>query len=451
MESSLIPKKVKTLAATAAGGFVLGSAFLVAGGNLFRIPDGDGPPSPVIKAPPLAMVPTGNTTHPLAREGEQIVKAIPLTALTPAELLARGIVIEPAAQRTTAVPPQTPPTKVVTPAVVKQPTAQPKLVSLHRSLMEPDVHQAPLSYYFTKRTWMEEMPAVYQAVLWGDTDVVSFMLSQGMDPNARTLSGDTPLCAAVRSNQESMVDLLLLYGADPNLPGREGQAPLALASLKRSPEILRHLVRNGADPNEPFATPVDQSILEEVTIRDLRYFLANDRGVTPLMACASRGDVEGAVELLRHGARTDKYTRKEKRYALNFAATQKYLFLMRVLLGRSPDAEPNLLVTVDLSQQKAWITKDGKVINSTKVSSGRDGYETPAGRYVVTDKHRSHTSTLYHVEMPWFMRLNCSAIGLHSGHVTGRPASHGCVRLPWDKAKEFFGIVQVGDEVEIVH
>ena len=108
-------------------------------------------------------------------------------------------------------------------------------------------------------------------------------------------------------------------------------------------------------------------------------------------------------------------------------------------------------MTVDLSSQRAWVTKQGRIINHTMVSTGREGYGTPAGRYVITDKHTSHVSTLYHVAMPWFMRLNCGAIGLHSGYVTGQPASHGCIRLPYDKAKQFFSQVRVGDEVEIVY
>ncbi|MDB6119210.1 MAG: hypothetical protein JWO08_2991, partial [Verrucomicrobiaceae bacterium] len=169
-----------------------------------------------------------------------------------------------------------------------------------------------------------------------------------------------------------------------------------------------------------------------------------------LMACAARGDVENAVLLMKHSASTEANTKRFNRYALDFAAEQSYLFLMRILLGRSPDAEPELLVTVDLSKQRAWIARHGKVIDTTSVSTGRDGYDTPAGRYVVTDKHRDWTSTLYKASMPWFMRLNCSAIGLHAGYVTGRPASHGCVRLPPEKAREWFKIVGVGDEVQIV-
>ena len=205
-----------------------------------------------------------------------------------------------------------------------------------------------------------------------------------------------------------------------------------------------------APPNQPFVTPVQPELTEALPIKDLKYWLRVDTGVTPLMACAARGDVEAAAVLIRNGAKPGVCTKKHKRYPINFAATQGYLFLMRVLLGRSPDEEPALLVTVDLSQQKAWITKKGEIIDSTRVSTGRSGHETPAGRYVVTDKHKHHTSTIYKVDMPWFMRLNCGAIGLHSGHVTGRPASHGCVRLPFNKARDFFSKVSVGDEVQIV-
>jgi lipoprotein-anchoring transpeptidase ErfK/SrfK len=123
---------------------------------------------------------------------------------------------------------------------------------------------------------------------------------------------------------------------------------------------------------------------------------------------------------------------------------------MRILLGRQPEAEPHILVTVDLSNQKAWVEIEGERQIDTKISSGRSGYRTPAGRFVITDKHKKWTSTIYKVPMPYFMRLNCGAIGLHSGYVTGRPASHGCIRLPHAIAKQVFDMVRVGDEVQIL-
>lgn len=294
------------------------------------------------------------------------------------------------------------------------------------------------------------IPPLYYAAMMGDMALAKDALAAGMDVNATTAGGDTALCAAVWHGQQDMVQLLLLAGADPNLPGRERQAPLLLASLRRSTDILEGLLLAGADANARFTSPLPKAILDAVQIRDLKSSMSYDRGHTALIACAARGDVEGASLLLRYGAKTGLPTQKHYRYPINFAATQGYLFLMRVLLGRPADEEPNLLVTVDLSKQKAWITQDGVVVDTTSISSGREGYSTPQGRYVVTDKHRTWTSTLYHVSMPYFMRLNCSAIGLHQGHVTGRPASHGCIRLPADKARAFFARVQVGDEVEII-
>jgi hypothetical protein len=297
----------------------------------------------------------------------------------------------------------------------------------------------------------DALPSVFQAVILRDAERVARLVAMGFNPSERTQFGDTPLCAAVRSGQADMVPVLAMCGVDLNEPGRENQAPILVASLRRNTPVLAALTSLGVDPNTRFKSPIAKELIERCTIKDLRNAMESDRGVTPLICCSARGDVEGAVALMKAGAKPGMSTSRYHRYPINFAATQGYLFLMRVLLGRDPDAEPDTLVTVDLSSQRAWVTKNGKVIASTSVSTGREGYRTPSGRYVITDKHRSHTSTLYHCAMPWFMRLNCSAIGLHSGYVTGRPASHGCIRLPYDQAKLFFSLTGVGDEVQIVH
>jgi hypothetical protein len=294
-------------------------------------------------------------------------------------------------------------------------------------------------------------PLLHYAAMLDDGEWIGRLVACGADANEPTAAGDTLLCSAVKLGAAGSVAALTYAGADVHKPGLEKQPPLTLASLRRGPEIYRSLLAAGADANSRFALPVTRELLDRVTIKDLRNTLESDRGVTPLIACASRGDVEGAAMLIRYGASPAKCTTRYHRYPINFAATQGYLFLMRIILGRQPESEPEVLVTVDLSSQRAWLTRDGRVVDSCPVSTGREGYNTPAGRYVITDKHRSWTSTLYHVAMPYFMRLNCSAIGLHSGYVTGRPASHGCIRLPYDKARSFFGICNVGDEVQIIH
>ncbi len=310
----------------------------------------------------------------------------------------------------------------------------------------------PIAEYWTRlmpRT--AAFPQAYQAVLNDDPEYLAKLIAWGISPHETTLGGDTALLAAVRMGRAECVRVLALSGVDMNQPAHEQQPPIAVASLRRNADVLKALLDAGVDPNTRFKTPVLKSVIERCSIKDLRNAMESDRGITPLICCAARGDVEGAATLMRAGAKAGLGTTRYHRYPINFAATQGYLFLMRVILGRDPDAEPDTLVTVNLTNQRAWVTKEGRIINSTSISTGREGYRTPAGRYVVTDKHTSHVSTLYHVAMPWFMRLNCSAIGLHSGYVTGRPASHGCIRLPYQKAKEFFGQVRVGDEVEIVY
>lgn len=306
-------------------------------------------------------------------------------------------------------------------------------------------------------TWLQAathraspLPAVMKAVVAGDDESLERLLTAGAPADEVTPAGDTALCAAVRLGELDCVRLLLAHGTDVRQTGAEGLSPLVLASLRRGTAMLELLLEAGADPNERIQSPVDRALLNRLTNDSLRQLLASDRGVTVLMACTARGDVEATSTLLRHGARPSLHTQRFARYPINIAAEQGFLFLMRVLLGRPPDAEPDLLIRVSLSQQRVWLFKHGEVIMTTRTSTGRKGYDTPPGRYVITDKHREWTSTLYHVSMPWFMRLNCSAIGLHGGYVTGRPASHGCIRLPEDAARKFFEKVLPGDEVEIV-
>lgn len=295
----------------------------------------------------------------------------------------------------------------------------------------------------------EFRPDIQDAVLANNDALVTALLDAGVPAHSIAPNGDTPLCAALRLSRPDLAIFLLLHGADPNAPGLEGHPPIAIASLRRHPQLLRILLAAGADPNRPFADPISKAFLTLVPDEFLRDEMKHERRITPLMACAARGDVEAVTLLLQWGADKSKHTLPHYRYAINFAADQRYLYVMRLLLGRDPEREPHILITVDLSKQKATLDVEGTRKLETSISTGRRGYGTPAGRYVITNKYKHWVSTLYDVPMPYFMRLNCGAIGLHSGYVTGRPASHGCIRLPHEIAKQFFEMTTVGDEVII--
>lgn len=294
------------------------------------------------------------------------------------------------------------------------------------------------------------VPAVYAAVVHGDKETLSWWLSRWAWVDESTPGGDTPLAAALRFADLEMVEMLALGGAELNsVCGYEKQPPLIVAALRRQSKSMETLLEWGALADVRHVRPVSKTLMDEQVIKDLKSSLEKDDGLTPLMICAARGDANGVEVLMARGASINLFTKRQKRYPIHFAGVQGYTYIMQLLLGRRPGEETEQSVMITLSQQKAILYRDGQAIDSTSVSTGRKGYRTPTGTFVITNKHRSWTSTIYKVAMPWFMRLNCGSIGMHAGNVPGYPASHGCIRLPSSKAKAFFGVLRQGDVVQI--
>jgi lipoprotein-anchoring transpeptidase ErfK/SrfK len=51
--------------------------------------------------------------------------------------------------------------------------------------------------------------------------------------------------------------------------------------------------------------------------------------------------------------------------------------------------------------------------------------------------------------MPFAQFIDQYGVALHAGHLPGRPASHGCVRLPSAFAKKLFATTDIGTPVLI--
>ncbi|HEV7823230.1 MAG TPA: L,D-transpeptidase family protein, partial [Burkholderiales bacterium] len=76
------------------------------------------------------------------------------------------------------------------------------------------------------------------------------------------------------------------------------------------------------------------------------------------------------------------------------------------------------------------------------------GRETPAGIFSIIQKNAEHYSNLYDdAYMPHMQRITWSGIALHGGVLPGRPASHGCVRMPFAFAAHLFDATRVGMRV----
>ena len=109
-------------------------------------------------------------------------------------------------------------------------------------------------------------------------------------------------------------------------------------------------------------------------------------------------------------------------------------------------------IVVSLPQQRAYIYRANTLIGITTVSTGRPGHRTPTGTFRISEKHREHYSNRYNnAPMPFMQRLTMGGIALHAGQIPGYPASHGCVRLPYARAQNLFGVTQVRTVVHIVN
>jgi len=91
-------------------------------------------------------------------------------------------------------------------------------------------------------------------------------------------------------------------------------------------------------------------------------------------------------------------------------------------------------------------------IGVTTISSGKDGYGTPNGVFTILEKDIDHKSRTYdNAPMPYQQRLTWKGVAMHAGNLPGYPASHGCVRLPFEFSKLLFGTTTMGGTVVIAN
>jgi len=118
----------------------------------------------------------------------------------------------------------------------------------------------------------------------------------------------------------------------------------------------------------------------------------------------------------------------------------------------APQAAPDgpMVMVVSLNRQQAYVYRNGVRIGVSTVSTGKKGKETPTGVFTILQKRQEHYSNLYNsAPMPFMQRLTWDGIALHAGHLPGKPASHGCIRLPMAFAKALFGETSTGMTVVI--
>ena len=126
-----------------------------------------------------------------------------------------------------------------------------------------------------------------------------------------------------------------------------------------------------------------------------------------------------------------------------------------------PPPGPHLLV-VSIKSQRITLYANGKQAAVSPISSGTASHPTPHGVFSIIQRNRHHRSNIYSgAPMPYMQRLTWSGVALHQGVLPGRPASHGCIRLPesfanflWNTTKMNTRVIVAREDVEphdIVH
>jgi hypothetical protein len=152
----------------------------------------------------------------------------------------------------------------------------------------------------------------------------------------------------------------------------------------------------------------------------------------------------------------------------------------RVLYRWYDDGGPgNVTIRISLPDQIAEVQRGDRDIGWCYVATGKEGHGTSAGTYKITEKIVDKYSNRYGwiedefgnvvnpdaryndpvpegmvyvpAPMPYWMRLTSYGIGMHGGFIPepGKPASHGCIRLPKQFVPVLFDAVDVGTPVTI--
>jgi ankyrin repeat protein len=288
------------------------------------------------------------------------------------------------------------------------------------------------------------------ALYAGDRELRETILRRLPGGLAWTLPARVLFAQALAARDTQLGPLLIAKYAGEPAASDQAQPLLAYAIIRGDLAQAGALLRFGADPDTVLRQPVDTAFRDLIASNYVRYYLDSTQGISMLMLAAGMKQTDCVKLLLEHGAdRLASTTGKARLIALYFAAWADSPETIQALIPTAPGRE-ELWIDVSLDEQRARFYRQYQLVLTTPISTGRAGFPTRPGEYIITDKKRHHRSSIYReASMPYFMRLSCRDFGLHEGHVTGRPASHGCIRLPGAIARRLFSEVPVGTWVSV--
>lgn len=127
-----------------------------------------------------------------------------------------------------------------------------------------------------------------------------------------------------------------------------------------------------------------------------------------------------------------------------------------------------VVAVVDSSTHEMTVSRDGKVVRTVPVTTGKPGFTTRSGTKVILEKEQhvvmdgttvgiaAGSSDNYHLDVYYAERVTWSGEYLHAAPWStwaqgSQNVSHGCVGMSTDNAKWFFSVADVGDVVKVIN
>ena len=127
----------------------------------------------------------------------------------------------------------------------------------------------------------------------------------------------------------------------------------------------------------------------------------------------------------------------------------------------------SMVSTVDARSLRMRVVRDGRVVRTVPVTTGKKGFITRSGIKVVSEKYRmkimdartvrirESSPEYYRLKVPYAMRVTTSGEFVHGapwseGQQGRARVSHGCVGMSEKNAAWFFGQSSIGDVIDVV-
>ncbi|MGA2130693.1 MAG: L,D-transpeptidase [Bryobacteraceae bacterium] len=126
------------------------------------------------------------------------------------------------------------------------------------------------------------------------------------------------------------------------------------------------------------------------------------------------------------------------------------------------DRQPARRIVVSIPDRKLALVEDGRVVKVYPVAVGAAATPSPLGDFTVIDRvmhptwygpHKVAPPGKRNPLGPRWIGLSRKGYGIHgtsNPRSIGHAASHGCIRMNNSDVEELFGLVAVGDAVELV-